>query len=312
MRISFVVGGLVCLAAAGVARAATLEFPDLGLSSSPHEVRAWAQEHEFTSTNPAEPDQEAYQREFADGQRETVSFVPGRQGLDMLQFEQAGVLEGSPTLRRKVYERFGKPEKDQILKGGTLRLVYSYEHSEPARRVFLLQPHNASMFLMTDAYVARLDRVQAQTERVEQETKQAAGREARNAWLVPLLWIGGVLLGLTAFSKVMPPAVRDPVAKLVRSTLDMLFGITQEVLTFLFYQASGLLLYGMLLFSALAVGTGALEWGTSWWWAVPWVVGVVMTHKADDEDFLHWAYVAIAFYAMALAGVIFQGYMTNG
>jgi hypothetical protein len=64
-----------------------------------------------------------------------------------------------------VYERFGKPEKDQILKGGTLRLIYSYEHSEPARRVFLLQPHNASMFLMTDAYVARLDRAQAQTER---------------------------------------------------------------------------------------------------------------------------------------------------
>jgi len=311
MRISFIIAGLLCLSATGVAHAATLEFPDLGLSSSPHEVRTWAQEHGFTSAHPAEPDQEAYQDEFADGQRESVSFVPGRQGLEMLKFEQTGVLEGAPTLRRKVYERFGKPEKDQIVEGSTLRLTYTYDHSEPARRVFLLQPHYVSMYLMTEAYVARLDQTQARDEIVKEQAKQAAGRAARNAWLVPVLWIGGIFLGLAALIRVMPRAVRDPVTQLARSILNSLFELTQEVLTFLFYQASGFLLYGLFILSGLAVGAGAAEWGTSWWWTIPWIFGVVTTYKAHDEDFFPWAFVAIGFFAITMVGVFFQGSWTD-
>lgn len=312
MRVFIKLSVLASLAVAGAAHAVTLEFPDLGLSSSPDDVRAWLKEHEFTAMTPEEPDQEAYQHEFPDGQRETVSFVAGENGLKMLRFDQAGVLELAPTLRKKLYDNIGKPDKDQILPGGTLRLIYPYEYSEPARRMFLIQPHYLSMIIMTEAYVDRVNSAAAEEERVEQETKQAAKREARRAWLVPMLWVTGIGLGLAAFIRFMPSAVSDPVSKVVRSGLEAAFGITGEVVTRLFYIATGLVLFGTLILSGLAVGSGALEWGTSWWWAVPWVFGAMLMLKADDEDNIGWAWVAIVFFAIALFGVMFQGTWSSG
>ena len=308
MRISAIVGSLMWLVMGVAVHAATLDYPDFGLSSSPQEVRTWVRDHEFAPTKPAEPGQETYQREFANGQRETVSFVPGGQGLDMLRFEQIGVLEGASALRSKVYEQFGKPQKDQILKGGTLRLTYAYEHSEPARRIFLLQPHYVSLLLITEAYINRNNKAQARAERVEQETQQAAEREARNAWLIPLIWVGGILLGLFVLNKIVPRSPGNPVTRALRSVLNGLFGLTHDVLIFVLYQASGFLMYGMFLLSGLAAGAGALEWGTSWWWVLPILFGFVVMVKAhdDNEDFLPQAYVATAFFAVGLFGPIFQ------
>jgi len=308
----FIVNGLASLLAIVTAHAVTLNFPNFGLTSSPQAVRTWAQKQEFASTKPASGAQEAYQRRFANGQRHTVSFVAGRQGLDMLQFEQAGVLESAAGLRRKVYRQFGRPKHDQTLRGGALRLIYGYEHSEPARRVFIIRPHYVSMLLMTDAYVSRVNHMFDRAAHQARQKQQAAERAARNAWLLPLLWVGGILLGFAGLTIVTPRSPTNPAARLLRSGLDGLFGLTQDVAVFIYYQAAGFLLFGMFLLSALAVGSGGAEWGTSWWWGVPILFGVVSMYKAFDEDFHPWGWVAIGFYALALAGTIMQHSWTNG
>ncbi len=313
MRTCSLVAGLA-LSVACAAHADSLEFPDLGLSSSPQEVRAWAREHGFASAQSAEPGVETYQRELDNGQRERVGFVPGHPGLDALRFDHAGVPEVASVLRRKLYEQLGTPQKDQIISGGTLRLTYPYEYSEPARRMFLLRPHYVSMMLVTDAYVGRNNEAEARAERAKQEKQQAATRKARNAWLVPLIWIGGIALALLALNKVVPRSAGNPVARLMRRSLDGLFGLTHEVLMFVVYQASGFLMYGMFFLSTLTVVAGAAEWGTSWWWGVPLLFGAVMMFKAHDADegFLSQSYVATAFFAAALIGPMTQHWVDAG
>lgn len=299
MKLSVIIGGLVLLVAGETVPAATLDFPDLGLASSPNEVRAWARQHKFTAQHGAEPGQETYQRSVTNTQMEKLSFIAGSKGLQMLQFEQSGVLETAPLLRRKVYQRFGKPDKDQIINGGALRLIYPYKYNEPARRVFILQPHGLAMFLMTEAFVTGQQNSQARAEQVQRQERQAQAVTARNAWLVPILWAGGIILGLAVFIKVMPRAISDPVRKL----LGGMIGIIQDTLSFVFYQATGFVLYGMFLISGLAVGSGALEWGTSWWWALPVLFGFVTMVKGDTGEFIKWSYVAIVFYVIATVGV---------
>ena len=165
------------------------------------------------------------------------------------------------------------------------------------------------MMLITEAYITRNNQVQAKAERVEQEKKQAAEKEARNAWLIPLIWIGGILLGLTVLNKIVPRSPGNPLTRALRSTLNGLFRLTHDVVTFVLYQASGFLMYGMFLLSALAAGSGALEWGTSWWWGLPILFGFVVmvrAHDDDEGDFLPQAYLATAFFAVGLFGPIVQ------
>jgi hypothetical protein len=284
-----------------------MEFPDLGLTSSPNDVRSWAGEHHFTRTSPAEPGAESYQRKFEDGHRELVSFLPGDSGLRKLQFDQIGVLELAPRLRKKAYDQFGKPGKDQILEGGTLRLIYPYGYTEPARRVFLLQPHFVSMILMTEAYVDEVNRAQAEVERAQEEQARAERRASRRAWLVPLFWVIGIGLALAAFVRVAPRSLSAPVKKLIDSTVDVVFEVISEVVWWVYNVIRVVLLYGLFGLSALSVGVGAAERGASWWWGAVWLAGAVMMFKAHEDEETRTEVIAMVLFAIAMLGVFVQG-----
>lgn len=297
---------LIGLMLGGIAMAATMEFPNLGLTSSPRDVRSWAGEHHFAQVRSTEAGAESYQRKFEDGHREVVSFLPGDRGLRMLKFDQIGVMELAPRLRKKAYDQFGKPDKDQIVEGRILRLTYPYDYTEPARRVFMFQPHFASMILMTEAFVGEANRAQAKVERAQAEQAQTEKRTSRRIWLLSLLAVIGISLSLATFVRVAPISISAPVKKLLDSTVGVVFEVISETFLFVYAGIRVVLLYGLFGLSALTVGAGAAEWGTSWWWGAAWFAGTVMMIKADGDNKLRTEVIAIVLFAIAMLGVFVQ------
>lgn len=300
------------LTATAAVHAATLDFPDLGLSSTPADVRTWAKEHQFTPVTPTSPYDEVYQRDFTEGVplRHMLSFAAGQQGLKILAFDQFNILELPATLRRKIVQRFGKPSADQILPDKTLRITFPYPYREPARRIFLVGPRQLSMLLVTDAFFAQLKDETDKAEQAQREAQEKAQREAklraRNAWLIPLLWVVGIGLGATILLWVLPRRARGVVLRGLEGLFGGLFGFVRDVFEQLFPIALGIVLLAMMILSALAVGSGALELGTSWWWGLAWLAGVAMVYKAHDEGSLRAALLALLMFGIALFGVFLQ------
>jgi hypothetical protein len=300
------------LLVATAGQAATLDFPDLGLSSTADDARTWAREHQFEPAAPTSPYGESYRHEFTGGMPLThvLSFAASEQGLKILAFDQLNILEPPALLRRKIVQRFGTPSADQVLQDKTLRITFPYPYREPARRIFLVGPRQLSMLLVTDAFFAQLKGETDKAEQAQREAQEkaeiAAKSSARNAWLIPLLWVVGIGLGATVLLRALPRKARAVVLRGLEGLLGGLFGFVRDVFDQLFPIALGIVLLAMMILSALAVGSGALEWGTSWWWGFAWLAGVAMVYKAHDEGSLRAALLALLMFGVALFGVFVQ------
>jgi hypothetical protein len=290
------------------ASAITLELPDLDLSSTPSDVGTWASQHHFAPVLATPPYDATYQRTFTGGVplRHVVSFVTDAHGLKMLAFEQFNIPDTAAGLRRKIVERFGKPTADQILQDRTLRITYRYQDREPARRIFLAGPHRLTMLLMTDSYFARMKGETEETERAQQQAERDAKIAARDAWLVPLLWLVAIVVGGAALVRVLPGKARARVLDVLGGALGLLVGFIGEVAFQLLPIVMGIVLLALMILSALAVGAGAAEWGTSLWWGVFWLAGLAMVYKAHDEGSLQAAILAVVMFLIAFLGVILQ------
>ena len=303
--------------AAAPAGAAALDFPDLDLSSSPKSVRSWVESHEFKSIAPTPPYDQAFELRTTDGTpvRHVLSFVTDSRGLKMLSFEQYGILTASSILRRQIIRRYGKPSADQIVGGTTLRITFPLAHTEPARRIFLIGAQQLSMLLVTDGFFAEL---QGETKRQEQaeeaakaraaETARQAEIEARNAWLAPLAWAAGIALGGFVLIQILPPRLRRPVVRVLGWAFGGLIEFGVGVFDQIFRVMLGILTFGMMVFAGLAVGAGATEWGTSWWWGLFWISGfaTLLKHQSVEGIDMRGVLLALALFVAATAGVFIQ------
>lgn len=322
VRVSMrVVAILACLwlslLAAAPAGAAALDFPDLDLSSSPESVRAWAESHGFRSIAPTPPYDEAFELETTDGTsvRHVLSFVTDSRGLKMLSFEQYGILTAPSILRRDIVRRYGEPSADQIVGGTTLRITFPLPHTEPARRIFLIGSQQLSMLLVTDDFFAELQGETARQEQAEEAAKERAAEtarqadiEARNAWLVPLAWAAGIALGGFVLIQILPPTLRRPVVGVLGWAFGGLIEFGVGVFDQLFRVMLGIVTFGMMIVAGLAVGAGAVEWGTSWWWSLLWLSGfaTLLKHDSVEGIGMRGALLALGLFVAATAGVFIQ------
>jgi hypothetical protein len=317
MRFTFAVLFWVALVISAPAVASALDFPDLDLSSSLESVRSWAEEHQFKPVDPTAPYDEAFQLETK-GEipaRRLLSVVADGHALKMLAFEQYGILTLPSILRREIVHRFGKPGSDQITGGKTLRITYPLAQPEAARRIFLIGDGQLSMLLVTDSFFARLKGETEEQERTEEAARQHAAEaarqaehDARDAWLVLLGWAAGIAIGGFVLIRLLPLKLRKPVVRVLGWAFGGLINFGIEVFDQIFPIVMGILIFAMMIFSGLAVGSGAVEWGTSWWWALFWVSGFAMLLKADSEDSMNAsrAFLTLGLFVAATAGVFIQ------
>jgi len=301
----------------------TLDFPTLDLNSTADEVRHWAQENDFQPVTATPPMDEVYQKEFNGAGRHVLSFVEGSNGLKLLAYDQFGILNSTAAVRRNIVEQFGAPSADQILPGRTLRITYVLDDPPSARRIFLITVNSLSMMMATNAYFTELQKNTAAEEQAEQAAAQAAKEaaeaaesraaiEARNAWLIPLLWIVGVGLAWIVFLRLAPEPIRRPVVKVVGTAFGAVYGLVNEIFFQLFPIALGIALFGALVLSGLAVFVGPVELGTSWWWVLLWLAGLAMMYKSHDDGSMKTALLSLGFYIAGLCGVMLEIALSGG
>jgi hypothetical protein len=171
------------------------------------------------------------------------------------------------------------------------------------------------MLLVTDAFFAQLQGETEQQERAEEAARQQAAEtarqaeiDARNAWLAPFVWATGIAIGAFVLIQLLPPRLRKPVVGALGWAFGGLIDFGIGVFDQLFRIMMGIVTFGMMIFSGLAVGAGATDWGTSWWWGVLWLSGfaTLLNHDSVEGISLKGAFIALGLFVATTLGVLLQ------
>ncbi|MEZ5553477.1 MAG: hypothetical protein R3E82_21530 [Pseudomonadales bacterium] len=285
------------------------QFPEFSLSMSAADARAWAREHDFVEIAGTEPEQEAWERVHANSYRQLIQFIPAARGLSQLLLTQDNVVGTSRTLARQIVTRYGEPSQTEDL-GNTTRLTYAYPHSVPARRVFITGPNRLIMGLITEEQLA-LAHSAAVAAQASLATDAGTDAAPGSGSLLPVwAWFSGVVMAcfvaLIALVTLLPAHPGGKLRSWLRRLGEALLGFLSYTTLSLFTMAMGILIYPLFIVSGCGAGVFALEQGTSWFWVVPWLIGVACTVRSDEESGILNLVVANGFFLLALFGPMLE------
>lgn len=271
----------------------------LDLQSSPAAVRKWAKSQGLKPAEATKKGQELFLLQSGRNGGKAVGFIPGKNGLNQLFYNYSGMVPAGPTVNA-IIARYGKPEKT-LYQGGFKKLFYRIENRKnPGIMVWAVRSNRVGVELLRDGY-----QVEAKTP-TQAEPEIPAWKRLLVRWWRPALL--GIVLFLGFF--VAYKAAPKPVRRKIVHILDVILGPLLTAVGFLgsrivtFFLA--FITMPLMLFSACAVGAGALEKGTSWWWAIPWVIGAILMIESDDTDDFRYVILANICYVLAAVGVFFQ------
>lgn len=296
------------------AGAFTLVFPELDLTSKPSEIRAWTQKKQFQKIAATFPYNEAYERVVHPSLKQVhrISFTADNTVMEILSIDQINVLPTTAAMRAQIIKNFGQPDTDEIMPDKSLRITYLLPHSENARRVFLASPNRLTMSLVTDRFLAQLEGQVEQAESSAKKDKQQQQMITVKTWLLPLAWIVGLGAGGFVLVRILPRPLREPVSGFFSKVFGEIYAVVRDTFAWFFSMTFGLLLFGLWITSGLAVGAGALEMQTSWWWGVAWICGSAMVFRGQDENTMKSWYLAVFFFTIALLGPFAQAWLIGG
>ena len=268
--------------------------PNIGgltLQSSPKEVRKFANSLRLKPAETNVKNQEVYTLEQKGQIGRGVGFIPGSNGLYKLFYNQSGFVQTKQAIAN-IQAKYGKPYKT-LIEGGFQKLFYRIDDPKnPGMMVWAVRYDWLGVEMISDGLQAYLD---------TPEWKRLLER----GWKPSLVGIC-MALGFFFLYRATPQQVRSRISDVLGTVLSPLLSFAGFFGSRFVMLILAFLWLPLMLFSGCAVGAGALEQGTSWLWAIPWVMGFILMLENDASDDFRYLVLAELAFALTAGGVIFQ------
>ncbi len=290
----FVLSGLPLTGAAAVEP--VLDLGPIRLDASAQELRAWLSREGFQRTTSSNPDVEAYVRRLDPVAGQGVGFTPRGDRLDYVFFNQDGVRQPAEKTLSDIEEKYGAGDEPVTPARGFAQRIYRLDDGGvTGRMMWSVKRGFVGVELYADTYGSPAE-----------SALSAWAAERFRQWKLPLLFMAGAGLGLWLLLRSMPVRTREALADGLGTVLGPVLKLLEFFGSRVFALFFGLILVPLMVLSGCAVGAGASELGTSWWWAAAWIAGVILVFESQDSDEFRYVILADLVFVLTLAGVVLQ------
>ena len=280
-----------------------LDLFGFDLETSEREIRAWVAREGFGPTSTSMPRVEAFVREdVLAGQG--VGFAPAADGLDVLFVNQSGITLPVQETVRRLEALYGEPQ-ELVPTGRGYRIRYELgPPSKPGQMVWLVQRSFVGVELTSNAYLA------APNEEPSPRYDWLDNAMALfSQWRMSILYSLGGGIALLVLSRLLPAGARASIGSVLGAVLEPALRSLGFLGSRFFALVFGILLIPSFVISGCTAMAAASEQGTSWFWVVPWVIGVILTIESRDEDEFRYVILAELLFVATFAGVFLEMYI---
>jgi len=128
-------------------------------------------------------------------------------------------------------------------------------------------------------------------------------------WWIPVLYSLGIGLALFLVFRVLPAGARRRTRDIIGAVLYPVLGALEFLGSRFFSLLFSIILIPLFVISGCTAMVAATEQGTSWWWVLPWIAGVILAIESQDADEFRYVILANLVFAATLAGVFLQMYL---
>lgn len=300
IRLSAVFAVLVLQSISAFAVEPALDLFGFDLETSEREIRTWIEREGFEPTSTSMPRVEAFVREdVLAGQG--IGFAPADIGLDVLFVNQNGITLPVQETIERLEALYGEPQ--EIVRTGLgYRIRYELgAPGKPGQMVWLVQRSFVGVELTSNSYLGEPSEGPAR--RYEWLDNSLA---LFSQWRMPILYSLGGGLALLVLIRLLPASVRAFIGNLLGAVLDPVLRSLGFLGSRFFALVFGILLVPTFVISGCTAMAAASEQGTSWFWVVPWIIGVILTIESRDEDEFRYVILAELVFVATFAGVFLE------
>jgi hypothetical protein len=295
-----VLAALILLSPFTIATEPVLDLFGFNLESSEHELRTWLEREGFEPTSTSMPRASAFLRETPlAGQG--IGFAPASEGLDMLFVNQSGITISPAEVISRLEAIYGQASERQPTERG-IRLTWELTPpSKSGQMTWLVQRRFVGVELTSNAYLAAPE--------AEPASEGFQVWTLISEWWLPALYSLGCGVALLLVFRALPARARRYTRDIIGAVLYPVLGALEFLGTRFFALLFGIILIPLFVISGCTAMVAATEQGTSWWWVLPWIVGVILALESQDADEFRFVILANLVFAATLAGVFLQMYL---